>query len=142
MTYGDGRPSLDAAKLNSVATKFGNGGRRIDALRQLAYDCGLTNDHARAFGKLTATATWEKLLSAHGLEFEPTKIETANTVATANQESTRQLNLLEWIDFGQLLAVSLASVGCAVLVLSLWPRINPLNLFPPVRINIQIGATK
>jgi hypothetical protein len=143
MTYGDGRPSLGAAKLNSsVATKFGNGGRRIDALRQLAYDCGLTNEQARDFGKLTATATWEKLLLAHGLEFEP-RIEAANsTVATANQESPRQLNLLEWVDFGQLLAVSLASVGCAVLVLSLWPRINPLNLFPPIRINIQIGATK
>jgi hypothetical protein len=142
MTYGDGRPSLGAAKLNSVATKFGNGGRRIDALRQLAYDCGLTNEQARNFGKLTATATWEKLLLAHGLEFEP-KIEiNNNTVATANQESPRQLNLLEWVDFGQLLAVSLASVGFAVLVLSLWPRINPLNLFPPIRINIQIGTTK
>jgi hypothetical protein len=155
MTYGDGRPNLGAAKLNSVATKFGNGGRRIDALRQLAYDCGLTNEQARNFGKLTATATWEKLLSAHGLEFESSRIEiTNNKVATASQESSggglctqsspvaRQLNLLEWVDFGQLLAVSLASVGFAVLVLSLWPRINPLNLFPPVRINIQIGATK
>jgi hypothetical protein len=140
MTYGDGRPSLDAAKLN-VATKFGNGGRRIDALRQLAYDCGLTAEQAKKFGKLSVTATWEKLLSAHGLEFEP-KIEiNDNTIATANQESPRQLNLLEWVDFGQLLAVSLASVGCVVLVLSLWPRINPLNLFLPIRINIQIGAT-
>jgi hypothetical protein len=143
MTYGDGRPSLGAAKLNSVAdTRFGNGGRRIDALRQLAYDCGLTNEQARVFGKLSATATWEKLLLAHGLELEP-KIETDNnTGAIANQESPRQINLLEWVDFGQLLAVSLASVGFAVLVLSLWPRINPLNLFPPIRINIQIGATK
>lgn len=140
MTYGDGRPNLGAAKLNSVATKFGNGGRRIDALRQLAYDCGLTNEQARDFGKLTATATWEKLLLAYGLEFEP-RIETNdNTVTTASQESVRQLNLLEWVDFGQLIAVSLASVGFAVLVLSLWPRINPLNLFPPIRINIQIGA--
>ncbi len=142
MTYGDGRPTLGAAKLNSVATKFGNGGRRIDALRQLAYDCNLTNEQARAFGKLTATATWEKLLTAHGLEFEPKAEINNNAIATANQEPPRQLNLLEWVDFGQLLAVSLASVGFAVLVLSLWPRINPLNLFPPVRINIQIGATK
>jgi hypothetical protein len=141
MTYGDGRPSLDAAKLNSVATKFGNGGRRIDSLRQLAYDCGLTAEQAKEFGKLSATATWEKLLSAHGLEFEP-KIEINNTLATANEESAHQINLLQWVDFGQLIAVSLASVGFAVLVLSLWPRINPLNLFPPVRINIQIGVTK
>jgi hypothetical protein len=143
MTYGDGRPSLDAAKLNSVANnRFGNGGRRIGALRQLAGDCGLTNEQARAFGKLSATVTWEKLLTAHGLEFEP-RTETANNaVATANQESSRQINLLDWVDFGQLLAVSLASIGFAVLVLSLWPRINPLNLIPPIRINIQIGETK
>jgi hypothetical protein len=116
--------------------------RRIDHLRQLAYDCNLTNEQARAFGKLTATATWEKLLSAHGLEFEP-GIKTANNTApTSNEELPRQLNFLEWVDFGQLLVVSLASVGFAMLVLSLWPRINPLNLFPPIRINIQIGATK
>jgi hypothetical protein len=114
--------------------------RRIEHLKQLAYDCNLTNEQAREFGKLTATATWEKLLTSHGLEFDP-KIEiTSNTVATANQESTRQINLLEWVDFGQLMATSLASVGFAVMVLILWPRINPLNLFPPVRINIQIGA--
>jgi len=116
--------------------------RRIEHLKQLSYDCGLTNEQAREFGKLTATATWEKLLNSHGLEFEP-KIEiTPNTVATANQESTRQINLLEWVDLGQLIATSLASVGLAVLVISLWPCINPLNLFPPIRINIQIGATK
>jgi hypothetical protein len=142
MTQGDGRPARTIATLNTAATKFGNGGRRIDSLRQLAYDCGLTNDHARVFGKLTATATWEKLLLSHGLEFEPRIENFSNTVASANQESSRQINLLEWVDFGQLIAVSLASVGLAVLVLSLWPRINPLNLFPPIRIHIQIGATK
>jgi hypothetical protein len=116
--------------------------RRIEHLKQLAYDCNLTNEQAREFGKLTATATWEKLLTAHGLEFEPKIQITSNTVAPANQESSRQINLLEWVDFGQLIAASLASVGLAVLVISLWPRINPLNLFPPIKINIQIGATK
>lgn len=113
--------------------------RRIEYLKQLAYDCGLTAEQARTFGKLTATATWEKLLTSHGLEFDR-KIETTyNTVAVANQESPRQINLLEWVDFGQLIAVTLASAGLSVLLLSLWPRINPLNLLPPVRINIQIG---
>jgi len=116
--------------------------RRIEHLKQLAYDCNLTNEQAREFGKLTATATWEKLLTAHGLEFEPKIQITSNTVAPANQESSHQINLLEWVDFGQLIAASLASVGLAVLVISLWPRINPLNLFPPIKINIQIGATK
>jgi hypothetical protein len=115
--------------------------RRIDQLRQLAYDCNLTNEQARVFGKLTATATWEKLLTAHGLEFN-CKIENTSNTVLANQESPRQINLLGWVDLGQLIALSLASVGFAVVVLNLWPRINPLNLFPPVRINIQIGATK
>jgi hypothetical protein len=142
MTQGDGRPARTIATLNTGATKFGNGGRRIDALRQLAYDCGLTNEQARVFGKLSATATWEKLLLAHELEFEPKIESTSNTVATANQELARQFNFFEWVDLSQLIAVSLASLGFAVLVLSLWPRINPLNLFPPIRINIQIGATK
>jgi hypothetical protein len=142
MTQRDGRPTSDAANLNIAATKFGNGGRRIDAMRQLAYDCNLTNEQAKIFGKLSATATWEKLLTSHGLEFEPKSENLHNTVATANQENSHQINLLEWVDFGQLIAVSLGSVGLAVLVISLWPRINPLNLFPPVKIHIQIGVSK
>lgn len=116
--------------------------RRIEHLKQLAYDCNLSNEQARAFGKLTATATWEKLLNSHGLEFDR-KIEISNnTVATANQESNHSINFFEWVDFGQLIAVTLASAGLVILLLNLWPRINPLNLFPPVRINIQIGASK
>jgi hypothetical protein len=51
-------------------------------------------------------------------------------------------SFLAWVDLGQFLAFALASAGVFVLAMNLWPRINPLNLFPPVRINIQIGATK
>jgi hypothetical protein len=138
MTYGDGRPSLDAANLNRVAdTKFGNGGRRIDALRQLAYDCGLTNEQARVFGKLSATATWEKLLLAHGLEFDCSNSQPPDT-APPSHETARQINLTDWIDWSQALAFALASVGFAVLLLGLFPRINPLNLLP-VKITIQVG---
>jgi hypothetical protein len=49
-------------------------------------------------------------------------------------------NFLEWVDFGQLIALALASVGLFVLAMSLWRQINPLNLFPPVKVNIQIGT--
>ncbi|MBD0341544.1 MAG: hypothetical protein ICV61_11830 [Microcoleus sp. Co-bin12] len=49
-------------------------------------------------------------------------------------------NFLEWVDFGQLIALFLASVGLFVLLVSLWRQINPLNLFPPVKVNIQIGT--
>ena len=49
-------------------------------------------------------------------------------------------NFLEWVDFGPLTALALASVGVFVLAMSLWRQINPLNLFPPVKVNIQIGT--
>jgi hypothetical protein len=55
---------------------------------------------------------------------------------------TRQNStFLDWVDFGQLIALVLASGGVFVLAMSMWRQINPLNLFPsPVRINIQIGT--
>jgi hypothetical protein len=49
-------------------------------------------------------------------------------------------NFLEWVDFGQLIALALASVGVFVLAMSVWRQINPLNLLPPVKVNIQIGT--
>ena len=139
MQHSDGASNPEAASLNNVAAGFGNGNRRIDRLRRVAYDCGLSDEQARTFGKLTATATWEKLLLAYGYGFQPKIENTDYTVALVNNEPARQINLLEWVDFGQLIAVSLASVGFAVCVLGLWPRINPLNLFPSIKIQIQIG---
>ncbi|MEG4501908.1 hypothetical protein QUB05_32620 [Microcoleus sp. F10-C6] len=55
---------------------------------------------------------------------------------------TRQNStFLDWVDFGQLIALVLASAGVFVLAMSMWRQINPLNLLPsPVRINIQIGT--
>ncbi|MBD0309961.1 MAG: hypothetical protein ICV80_18210 [Microcoleus sp. T1-bin1] len=44
------------------------------------------------------------------------------------------------MDFGQLIALFLASVGLFVLAMSLWRQINPFNVFPPVKVNIQIGT--
>jgi hypothetical protein len=114
--------------------------RRIDRLRQLAYDCNLTDDEARKFGKLTKTSTWEALLSSHGLEFEPKPEISPNNVAPANNIQVSPCNLLEWVDFGQLVAVTVASAGLSVLLLSLWPRLNSLNLLPQVKITIQVGT--
>jgi hypothetical protein len=140
MTQGDGRPVRTIATLNTGATKFGNGGRRIEQLKQLAYDCNLTNEQARIFGKLSATATWEKLLTSHGLEFEP-KSEIINDIVTpGNSGQTHSINLLEWVNLSQILAVSAATAGLIILLLNLWPRINPFNLFPQIKITIQVGT--
>jgi hypothetical protein len=130
--------------------------RRIDRLKEIAFDCGFTNEDAKQFGKLSKTATWEALLATYGIP-----LQIADNVHTVD-EGTQSLvsgdwtndasfpvcsftpqhlsNFLDWVDFGQLLALVLASAGVFVLAMSLWRQINPLNLFPPVRVNIQIGT--
>src|SRR4028118_1399385 len=131
--------------------------RRIDRLKAIAFDGGFTNEDAKQFGKLSKTATWEALLKTYGI---PSQV--IDTVDTAVNRETQSLdtsdwtndasfpvcnftpqnstNFLDWVDFGQLIALALASVGVFVLAMSLWRQINPLNLFPPVRVNIQIGT--
>jgi hypothetical protein len=139
MTQSDGYPGGTAANLNIAGTHRPLvSRRRIEHLKQLAFDCNLTAEQAREYGKLSATATWEKLLTAHGLEFDPRIETTNNAIAPANQDSNHSINFFEWIDFGQAFALALASVGFAVLLLGLFPRLNPLNLLP-VKITIQVG---
>ena len=142
--------------------------RRIDRLKAMAFDCGFTNEDAKQFGKLSKTATWEALLETYGIPSQV--VDTVDTVLDTtldtvldivNQESQsldtsgwtndgsfpvcnftpqHSTNFLDWVDFGQLIALLLASAGVFVLAISLWRQINPLNLFPPVKVNIQIGA--
>jgi hypothetical protein len=131
--------------------------RRIDHLKARAFHCGFTNKDAKQFGKLSKTATWEALLETYGI---PSQV--VDTFDTAVDSETQSLdtsdwtndasfpvcnftpqnstNFLEWVDFGQLIALVLASVAVFMLAMSMWRQINPLNLFPPVRINIQIGT--
>jgi hypothetical protein len=130
--------------------------RRIDRLKALAIEQGFTNEDAKQFGKLSKTATWEALLETYGVPLHPvdtvdtvdSKVQTLDTSDWTNDGSfpvcnfirQNSTNFLEWVDVGQLIALVLASVGVFVLAMSLWRQINPLNLFPPVRINIQIGT--
>jgi hypothetical protein len=129
--------------------------RRIDQLKARAFDCGFTNEDAKQFGKLSKTATWETLLKTYGIILQTvdsvdTGAQSLDTSDWTNDGSfpvcnfTRQnsTNFLDWVDFGQLIALALASAGVFVLAMSLWRQINPLNLFPSVRVNIQIGAQK
>jgi hypothetical protein len=131
--------------------------RRIDHLKARAFDCGFTNEDAKQFGKLSKTATWEALLITYGISSQA--IDTVDNIVDTEAQSldtsdwtndgsfpvcnfTHQhsTNFLDWVDFGQLIALTLASAGVFVLLVSLWRQINPLNLFPPVRVNIQIGT--
>jgi len=132
--------------------------RRIDQLKTRALDCGFTNEDAKQFGKLSKTATWEALLHTYGIPLQAvdsvdksvdSEIQSLDTSDWTNDGSfpvcnftpQNSANFLDWVDFGQLIALALASVGVFVLAMSLWQQINPLNLFPsPVRINIQIGT--
>ena len=133
--------------------------RRIDQLKAIAFDCGFTNEDAKQFGKLSKTATWEALLETYGIppqvvdtfdtgiDSVDNQIQSLDTSGWTNDGSfpvgdfTRSSsNFLDWVDFGQLIALVLASVGVFVLAMSMWRQINPLNLFPPVKVNIQIGT--
>jgi hypothetical protein len=131
--------------------------RRIDHLKAIALNCGFSNEDAKQFGKLSKTATWEALLETYGIPLQnvdsvdktvDSKTESLDTGDWTNDASfpvcnftpQNSTNFLEWVDFGQLLAVALASIGLFVLAMSLWRQINPLNLLPPVKVNIQIGT--
>jgi hypothetical protein len=131
--------------------------RRIDRLKALAIEQGFTNEDAKQFGKLSKTATWEALLSTYSIPLHPvdsvnstvdSKAQSLDTSDWTNDASfpvcnftpQNSTNFLEWVDFGQLIAFLLTSAIVFVLAMSMWRQINPLNLFPPVRINIQIGT--
>ena len=132
--------------------------RRIDQLKAIAFDCGFTNEDAKQFGKLSKTATWEMLLSSYGIPLQIADSALDKPLDSSNQSRDTtdwtsdasfpvcsftpqaSTNFLEWVDFGQLIALVLASAGVFVLAMSMWRQINPLNLFPPVRVNIQIGT--
>jgi len=133
--------------------------RRIDQLKAIAFDCGFTNEDARQFGKLSKTATWEALLHTYGIPsqvvdtvdtYVEIQAQSLDTSGWTNDGSSpvcsftpkNSTSFLDWVDFGQLIALALASAGVFLLAMGLWRQINPLNLFPPVRINIQIGAQK
>jgi hypothetical protein len=140
MTQSDGYPEGTAANLNIAGPHRPLvSRRRIEYLKQLAYDCNLSNEEARKFGKLSATKTWEALLTSHGLEFEPKSEIINDIVAPGNSGQTHSINLWEWVNLSQLLAVSAATAGLVILLLNLWPRLNPFNLFPQIKITIQIG---
>lgn len=141
--------------------------RRIDRLKAIAYDRGFKNADAKQFGKLSKTATWEALLEPYLVDeslettvdsvdacqdssassFGLGSVDTSGTIGQKNGDAFSACNFrhnstfFDWVDFGQLGALALASVGVSVLAVSLWRQI-PLNLFPlpPVRVTIQIGA--
>jgi hypothetical protein len=131
--------------------------RRIDRLKALAHEQGFTNEDAKQFGKLSKTATWEALLETYGIYSQV--VDSVDTTVNSRTQSLdtsdwtndgsfpvcnftpqNSTNFLDWVDFGQLLAFVLASAGVFVLAMSLWRQINPLNLLPPVKVNIQIGT--
>jgi len=132
--------------------------RRIDQLKAIALDRGFSNEDAKQFGKLSKTATWEALLKTYGIPLQA--VDTVDRSVDSNSQSpdtsgwtndgsfpvcdfTRpNSSFLDWVDFGQLVALVLASAGVFVLAMSMWRQINPLNLFPPVKVNIQIGAQR
>lgn len=122
--------------------------RRIDQLKTVAFDLGFTNEDAKQFGKLSKTDTWQKLFRAHGISGDSffSKLNDCSTrdpvdiCVNSTVDSRKPINFLEWVDFSQLIALTLTSVGLFMLLTSVWTH-NPLKFLPsPIRITIQIGA--
>ncbi|NQE38442.1 hypothetical protein [Microcoleus asticus] len=123
-----------------TATKPIGSQRRIDRLKAIALERGFTNENAKPFGKLSKTSTWEALLNSYGVEF-PDNNAPANWTNRGGWQPP-PTNFLNWVDFPQLAAITLASAGVFVLARPLLQHISPSKLFPipPVQIHIQIGA--
>lgn len=139
--------------------------RRIDRLKAIAFERGFTNEDAKQFGKLSKTATWETLLELYLVESESldtmldVPLDNTLDIVDRTVDSVDELgwtndgsfpvcfprhdsSFLDWVDLGQFIALLLASAGVFLLAMNLWRQINPLNLFPPIKVNIQIGASK
>ncbi|MEP6519536.1 hypothetical protein [Microcoleus vaginatus] len=144
--------------------------RRIDRLKAIAFERGFTNEDAKQFGKLSKTATWETLLELYLVEGESLDtmldvpldktldavdrgvdtIKSLDTSGWINDGSSpmcsftpqNSTNFFDWVDLSQLIALAIALAGVFVLAMTLWRQINPLNLLPSVRVNIQIGTSK
>jgi hypothetical protein len=103
--------------------------RRIDHLKAIALDRGFSNEDAKQFGKLSKTATWEALLKTLRHSFAGCRHcrQTVDTSANIQSHDTSgwtndgsfpvcdftrpNSSFLDWVDFGQLIALVLASVG-------------------------------
>ncbi len=100
--------------------------RRIDQLKAIAFDCGFTNSDAKQFGKLSKTATWEALLHTYGIPSQVvdtfdnsvgSEAQSLDTSGWTNDGSSpvcsftpkNSTSFLDWVDFGQLIALALAS---------------------------------
>ena len=116
--------------------------RRIDRLKALAHEQGFTKEDAKQFGKLSKTATWEALLETYGvplhlvdtfdsrIDFDSrvdSKAQSLDTSDWTNDASfpvcnftpQNSTNFLGWVDFGQLIALVLASVAVFMLAISI-----------------------
>lgn len=135
MTIQNGCPQGRSQILTHEPVNF----RRIDRLKQIAIEKGLTNTDAKQFGKLTKTSTWEYLLAYHSIDIDAIESspDTSELVRRDNNSTASAIAFFDWVDKLQLLACFLAAVGLFVLLSQVIP--NPLSLIP-VRVTIQLGG--
>ncbi|MEG5043655.1 hypothetical protein [Microcoleus sp. B4-C1] len=89
--------------------------RRIDQLKEIAYDRGFTNEDAKQFGKLSKTATWEALLELYLVDGESLdtvnvdtvdslSVDTVDTVDTTPEpfdpQAVDTVDTLDWTNDG------------------------------------------
>jgi hypothetical protein len=129
--------------------------RRIDHLKAIALERGFRNEDAKQFGKLSKTATWEALLKTHGIPLQAvdtvdttvdTNIQSHDTSGWTNDGSFPVCNFtrpnssfLDWVDFGQLVALVLASQGCLCWLCQCGDKSILLIYFPQSKSTFKSG---
>ena len=114
---------------------------RLKLLKQQALEMGLSRDRVREFGSLTRRTTWESAITFHQAinresdrwnEFNPVD----NVIHTQELElhDTRVSSVLS---LSQLITLFFLIAGFFVLVA---PALQRFNLFPQIKITIQVGT--
>lgn len=113
---------------------------KIEALKQKALEVGLTRDDVRKFGTLTRRETWEKAIAFRAATTrESDRWKEIEPVDNIIHTEPRFLRIQSILNIPQLFALFLAAVGFFVLV---GPALRKIPSPFPIRVNIQIGASK
>ena len=136
--------ALDCGFTNEDAKQFGKLSKTA-TWEALLETYGIPLESVDTLDKMLDTVLDTKLEAVDTVDNKAQSLDTSDWTNDAsfplcNFTPQNSTNFLEWVDVGQLIALALASVGVFVLAMSLWRQINPLNLFPPVKVNIQIGT--
>jgi hypothetical protein len=115
---------------------------RLELLKRQASEMGLSRDRVREFGSLTRRATWESAIAFHRAtnrecnRWNDLELENVDNVIH-NPVEPHDTRVSSILSFWQLASLFFLIVGFFVLVV---PVLQKVNLFPQIKITIEIGG--